>query len=393
MKSMNMKSKWKLCLTLFCIWISICILAMTSCNSRQNSVSEDRIIKVDLDQKDGPVPGIQIEKIIPLEMTDNSLLSNVYSLNVKHYDGRYYILDVVDGQCLYVFGEDGSFLNKTLNGRGPGEFINPFAFAIDHNEKTIKLWDQTLSTMFSLDPDLNILSSEKWDTIRIVDFRILDKNRMLVYHDIRTDNIIESSQNQEIFQYTLYENDFSKATILDLSVYAKNPVSLPAPFYTGDETLLILPRDHIVYRMLDQGKIEPAYQYDFGKYMYTEGESKRLSDQEKEALEYSGKKIRGLGMIQKNKAFLLSLLAFNNQPITLAYSLKSGITYNLNDCVEKHLLPAGFPQCAIGKSSFLALVDPMSMKAFVEESASEEFSGLEVSENDNPYLMIYSISE
>lgn len=379
--------------TIVCVVISLGLFALTACDRKQGLVSEARTILVDLDKKDGPIPRINIEKIIPLEMTDNSLLPNIYVLNVKHFNERYYILDAVAGRCLYVFGEDGSFLNKTLNGRGPGELINPFAFAIDQNEKAVKLWDQTLSTMFTMDPDLNILSSEKWDTIRVVDFRILDKNRVLVYHDIRTDNIIESSQNREYYQYTLYEDNFSKSTILDMSVFANNPISLPAPFFVGDEVLLIIPRDNTVYRMRDNGKVEPAYEYDFGKYMYTESESKRLSDIEKEDLEVRGEKTRGMGMIQKNKNFLMSLLGFNNQAITLAYSLESGITYNLDDCFEGHLLPACFTQCAIGKSSFLALVDPMAMKAFVEESGAEEYADLKVSENDNPYLMIYSISE
>jgi hypothetical protein len=367
------------------------IFFLTECKTNESKFIKAKTIEIDLDRKDGPIPFVSIERIIPLEMTDNSILSDIYGLNVKYFDDRFYILDVFGGRCLYVFSNEGLLINRTKTGRGPGELINPFAFDIDRNKNLIQLWDQRLSSLLSLDLDLNIVSLSKLDTIRITDFRILNNDRVLVYHNVKKGNFLVSSQLHEYYQYTLYEKDFTISTRMNLTVFAGNqPITLPNPFSIGDEILLIAPRDLTVYKLKD-GIVEPAYSFDFGKYGYSHDELLKLSDNEKEYMENNGEKTRSIGNIQKTTNFLMCVVVFKNQPVTIFHSLETGINYNLNECFDKNLIPFCLTQCSIGQNRFLALVEPGSLKTFAESNS--DYASLDISENDNPYLIIYSIKE
>jgi len=378
------------CINLF-ITSLIALLFLPECQTNERKSFQAKNIEIDLDRKDGPTPIVLIDRIIPLEMTENSILSDTYSLNVKYYDDKFYVLDIYGSRCLYVFNNEGLLINRTKTGRGPGELINPFAFDIDRDKNIVQLWDQRLSSMINLDLDLNIVSSSKWDTIRIIDFRILNNDRLLVYHNALKGGLLESNQLREYYQYTLYEKNFSNSTRLNLTVFARNPpVTLPNPFSIGDEILLIAPRDLTVYKLAD-AKVEPAYNLDFGKYGFSKGELKGLSDNEKEYMENNGERSRGMGIIQKTTSFLLSVVVFMNQPITILHSLETGINYNLNECFDKNLLPVCFTQFAIEETSFLALVEPGSLKSFVESNS--QYSDLDISEDDNPYIIIYTIKE
>jgi hypothetical protein len=378
------------CINLF-ITCLIALFFLPECQTNEKKSSQAIKIEIDLDRKNGPTPIVSIDRIIPLEMTENSILSDTYGLNVKYYDNKFYVLDIFGGRCLYVFNNEGLLINRTKTGRGPGELINPFAFDIDRDNNIVQLWDQRLSSMINLDLNLSIVSSSKLDTIRIIDFRILNNNRVLVYHNVLKDGLIESNQLREYYQYTLYEENFSISTRLNLTVFSRNPpVTLPNPFSIGDEILLIAPRDLAVYKLVD-AKVEPAYRFDFGKYGFSQDELQRLSDNEKEYMENNGERSRGMGIIQKTHSFLMSVVVLNNQPVTIFHSLETGINYNLNECFDKNLLPVCFTQFAIEETSFLALVEPGSLKSFVESNS--QYSDLDISEDDNPYIIIYTIKE
>jgi hypothetical protein len=376
-----------------CCYINICIMLLcgvfifTACQKEQINVVE---IDFDLDMKNGPTPDVKIDRIIPLELTENSTLPGIYEIKAKYFDNKFYFLDIMGGKCLYAFNNEGSLINKTKVGRGPGEFTNPFAFDIDKNNKVIQVFDQAFRAITKLDPELNFISSSIYDTIRIIDFRILDNAKILVYHCMRTDNIIANNSLKEYNLFTLYEENYTKATRLNLTMFASIPKILPFPFSVSDEILLIVPGNYTVYR-LTNGKAEPAYQFNFGKYMYSKRELKRLSDKEKEGMEKSGKRIGDMGFIKKTRDFLITITLFEHQLVTFFHSFKTGINYNLNDCFEENLLPACYTQCAIGEDKYLALVEPFALKAFIETNSS--YSDIEVSENDNPYIIIYSISE
>jgi hypothetical protein len=374
-------------------YINICIMLLcgvfifASCQKKQINVVE---IEFDLDRKNGPTPVIKIDRIIPLELTKNSTLPGIYEIKVEYFDNKFYVLDIFGGRCMYVFNNKGLLVNKTKVGRGPGELTNPYAFDIDEKNKVIQVHDQTLSTITKLDPELNFISSSKYDSIRIIDFRILSDDKILVSHHMRADNTIAMNSLKEYYQFTLYEENYTKATRLKPTIFARNPKILATPFSVSDETLLIVPRNYTVYRLTDS-KTEPAYQLNFGKYMYSKGELKRLSDKEKEEMEMIGKKTAGMGTIQKSGDFLMTIILHKTQPVTLFHSFKTEICYNLIDCFEESLLPSCYTQGSIGEDKYLALVEPGALEVFIK--ATNSYPDLIVSENDNPYLIIYSISE
>ena len=379
-------------------WISLSYSFMfilflsTGCKDKKDNNIKMVTITVDIDKSYKDIPNIRIDRIIPLELTDSSALSDIYSFKgLIYHNERFYLLDPFKTRALYMFDHDGKFIRRTNTGRGPEEFINPYAFDIDRNKNTLLLFDQRLFEMITLDLDLNLISSLKWDSVPITELRFLPDNKVLIYHDIPKSEFTGDSRLREFYQYTLYEKDFKQPTRLDIIIHTRNSVSFPNPIsISNDEVLFTAPWDYSVYKLVDR-LAKPAFKIDFGKYMYTSRELKSLSDSEKENMEYSGQRISGMGILQKTNSFLMFLIAFKQEPVTYFHSFTTGNIYCLNDSFEKHLLPTCFTWSAIGENKFLALVNAIEMKAFVNNNS--DYGHLTINENDNPYLIIYSITE
>src|SRR5690554_911512 len=88
---------------------------------------------------------VENTKIIPLETTEESLISNNYFMNL--YDKDLFIFDYLRGQVLR-FNTDGDFLNSIgKKGKGPAELLNPTDFYIDSLNKTIEILCEPGSTI------------------------------------------------------------------------------------------------------------------------------------------------------------------------------------------------------------------------------------------------------
>lgn len=71
-----------------------------------------------------------------LKLETNKLFGSIEKLVVT--ENRIYILDAYNSLALYVYNRKGEFLFEIANyGRGPGEFMGPYDFAVDGNEIVI----------------------------------------------------------------------------------------------------------------------------------------------------------------------------------------------------------------------------------------------------------------
>ena len=132
------------------LFLLVLVIALSCTTSSLETTAE--LISIDIEngpKTDNPEYEVDLVRIIPLETTDESIFGVVNRIEVV--DGRIYILDIQQGKGIYVFHENGDFIGRTKNGKGPGEMLNPFAFYVDHVENRLVVWDQSLSSLFEFD--------------------------------------------------------------------------------------------------------------------------------------------------------------------------------------------------------------------------------------------------
>lgn len=82
----------------------------------------------------------KLNKHIVLETTPESTIGTIDKLIVR--ENKIYILDKEITKSLFVFSIEGKFLYKINRaGRGPGEYIFPDDFSIDHSKNELLIWD------------------------------------------------------------------------------------------------------------------------------------------------------------------------------------------------------------------------------------------------------------
>ena len=83
---------------------------------------------------------IKINRLIKLETNDKCLIGHIDHADI--YDGHIYILDTWISKSLFMFNLDGKFITKlTAASGGAGEFIIPYNFEIDRENKTLSIND------------------------------------------------------------------------------------------------------------------------------------------------------------------------------------------------------------------------------------------------------------
>jgi hypothetical protein len=79
-------------------------------------------------------------KIIPLELTDNSMLGDINNLQI--FEDKFIIFDKTGANSVFVFNKKGEFLFEIgSKGSGPGEYSEISDFTIDYEKKLIFILD------------------------------------------------------------------------------------------------------------------------------------------------------------------------------------------------------------------------------------------------------------
>ncbi len=193
---------------------------------------------------------------LKLETRDNCLLGGISQCSEI---GEYYILlDNITAKALYVFKLDGSFVQQIgTKGNGPGEYINPFAYAINEKGKTLSVIDieQQKMLVYSLDDfhflyekelpfysdSMEQLSDGKYVWYNKVSSRVLDSYVFITDHNFE----IEKS-----FLPIDFRSGYSLGT--NKKMYKQ-----------GDEVSVYTPFNAVLYRVQNDS-IYSAYEFKFG---------------------------------------------------------------------------------------------------------------------------------
>lgn len=329
-------------------------------------------------------------KLIPLETTDESLLSNIYKIVLT--DSANYIFDKFKGGSIVIFNKDGKFVKRISHGGGPGELYKPDDVIYDKENNELIVYQHPFLLFytstgkfirqvqlpfgfynFETTPDGYIfktldsygnehLGSKKDNTLLITDKKFKLKYASLPvspininyggYSYLYRNNTINITQNftDTIYQY---KNGFDKLEAAYVMNYDSK--KLPLSYLEGDRE---------VFR---QARSNNDYYYYIGEYLETE----------------------------THHAFFLRNDYIGLQ--TIVYRDKSSgkmiggtnVEYNLNE-----IPTMGFPTTTFGKYFISTHLPNKNDQILINSSiiSSEDKQKIkDLKEDDNPVLVLYSL--
>ena len=122
------------------------IITLLGCSSnmKQEPISKSGIPVINLSEDVLTVPSLLLSEaaekleIVPLEMTDESVLSDITEMQVTDHN-----IWIDHGREFYIyrFSRTGKFLNRIGSiGQGPGEYVNYLTFLVDEDKKEVYIF-------------------------------------------------------------------------------------------------------------------------------------------------------------------------------------------------------------------------------------------------------------
>lgn len=124
--------------------IGVFVLLGCSSNKKQEPISKSGIPMINLSEDVSTVPSLLLSEaaekleIVPLEMTDESVLSDITEMQVTDHN-----IWIDHGREFYIyrFSRTGKFLNRIGSiGQGPGEYVNYLTFLVDEDKKEVYIF-------------------------------------------------------------------------------------------------------------------------------------------------------------------------------------------------------------------------------------------------------------
>ena len=122
------------------------IITLLGCssNKKQEPISRSGVPVINLSEDVSTVPSLLLSEaaekleIVPLEMTDESVLSDITEMQVTDHN-----IWIDHGREFYIyrFSRSGKFLNRIGSiGQGPGEYVNYLTFLVDEDKKEVYIF-------------------------------------------------------------------------------------------------------------------------------------------------------------------------------------------------------------------------------------------------------------
>ena len=122
------------------------IITLLGCssNKKQEPISRSGVPVINLSENVSTVPSLLLSEaaekleIVPLEMTDESVLSDITEMQVTDHN-----IWIDHGREFYIyrFSRTGKFLNRIGSiGQGPGEYVNYLTFLVDEDKKEVYIF-------------------------------------------------------------------------------------------------------------------------------------------------------------------------------------------------------------------------------------------------------------
>lgn len=121
-------------------------------------------------------------KAVNITLPDSIFFGRIEQIRTD--EERIYLFDPSQTKTITILDKKGNFINQLKNvGNGPGEYISPFAFAINESKHRLILYDRGKLEFLTYQlPSLKFIETHKVDAF-MMNFEILDKDHFLVVRD------------------------------------------------------------------------------------------------------------------------------------------------------------------------------------------------------------------
>lgn len=386
--------------TLFYICLTGFAFTFSCCSKPVSPVSELVQITIDPDKVENyidisPMLSDSID-IIPLETTDESLLSNIGRL--IFHKGHFYILDGTR-RGIFVFDEKGRFVRKIgKQGGGPGEYSSILFFDVMGDSLFVSSMLEFKSFIYDL--PTGKLIKQLSHRVSHVDGFSLNENIYLItnYGKVEQENFnlcqLDLSTGKSVEKFMPFDEKLA-----DFSSYG-------LANYTGsykDTTYILFPYNDTIYQMT-QAEVVPAYKINF-----------TARNLPKDMLPIDVKKRRIIA--EKGYVKGLEYMQFSRDYIWGMYADKYSIR---NICINRHTLEANITDCFVVKKlgylplsefyvfdeSLISIGSVSSLKVSLSAVLSSSYSSVEekyrarlqelqknLTEDSNPVLFRYRFKE
>ncbi|MDR0558903.1 MAG: 6-bladed beta-propeller [Prevotellaceae bacterium] len=128
---------------------------------------------------------IDYSTLIPLETTDESLISEIEKLICT--ENRFFIIDM-NYRNVFIFSHEGKFICKLPTGGGPEDILNPYDIAVDERKQILIVEHRTGLSFFDFNG--KFIKKEKPFHIPFYfnKFRVIPEGYLFILANRRTDN-------------------------------------------------------------------------------------------------------------------------------------------------------------------------------------------------------------
>lgn len=356
-------------------------LVLSSCQENNYST-----VHIDLNGTHSQ-PSIEIEQMIFLETNDEVLIGEIHK--VRHYKGKYYVMDLFVSKNLFLFDSFGEFITSLQRGSGPGEIEHFNEFFIDEVKELVYVYDYP-EKIHVYDLYLNYLYSETHEDLKIRSAELLNSDTLILNWPRGNSDSLEL-YSLYVISEKRYLTSFMHINENLTSIANSSPISV-----FDNRILLSRTFDNFLYSIkleepMESIQPQKEYYFDFGHLAITEQDliSGVGATYDKSRM---GEKIVPFYSISENAKFIsfnFSLFGVDNFMI---YSKETGKYYYSADLFDAGLLPVCRLNNALFPNRFLAFAQPENIVQFENANSSYKVPE-EVSVFDNPCLIVFSLEE
>jgi hypothetical protein len=404
---MNMRSQALL-------FVSVLALMVASCN--QNKLKNvEYLNKIDIDPKALYVGNMsdlfEIVDIVFLETSGPSVLSAYDITKMRYYNGVFYLFDEWRRRGLFAFDSEGQFIRQIgKRGRGPGEYLTPRDFNINHWHDRIEIYDVLNDKILFFSFDGEFIGEYKLVGMKARAYAVFDPENYVFFNDGH-ENYGDDYQEIPRNFFISPVSEFSVKSVSVPTIYNYDFMNSLNPFSNHNNRVLFLSglRDTI-YSVFTEG-IKPEFILRFkgdsipSKTMedgtdreidsflennYVPGYKMYLNESANH-ITFSYSYGRGLNIVFFNKE--------TNELINIGHK-----SMPVNDINYINLFP---PRCVMEDSLFVALIEPADVLKIYDILAMKKrdnpqdlninaFLKLEeviakIEEESNPFIVVYKM--
>ena len=138
--------------------------------------------------------------LVNIQVPDSVFFGNIEQ--IKSDSKRIYLLDPFQSKSITILDKEGNFINQLKKvGRGPGEYVSPYAFTIDTDKDVLILYDRGKLEFLKYQlPSLDFIESTQRNTL-LMNFELLDNDNILAIRD-------DSKNKRELYGLEIWNNQF-----------------------------------------------------------------------------------------------------------------------------------------------------------------------------------------